>query len=196
MTAPAAPASLTPAFISARARDSLDRMMVSALRQSVTRSDAIAVQPVDALPATGATHMAVLSIASFSFRVVAALHFDHGPAWRGWVAGMSGQEGSQLSDQAFLDRVCEMGNLCSGAINRDLGGFQAFLGLSTPQILDARCAPYFTRAGFEHVRHFRMDVRPDLSLHASLCARAYAPLDFHWAGPEPEAVESGELEMF
>ncbi len=196
MKAPAAPACLPPAFISARARDSLDRMMVSALRQSVTRGDAIAVQPVDALPATGATHMAVLSIASFSFRVVAALHFDHGPAWRGWVAEMSGQEAGNLSDQAFLDRVCEMGNLCCGAINRDLGGFQAFLGLSTPQILDARCAPYFTHAGFEHVRHFRMEVRPDLSVHASLCARAYAPLDFHWAGPEPEAVESGELEMF
>ncbi|AVS85507.1 hypothetical protein [Paracidovorax avenae] len=193
MSAPAA-------FLGPRARDSLDRMMVSALQQSVVRGGGVAVQPVDALPSTGgATHMAVLSIASFSFRVVAALHFAHGPAWRAWVAATAGLDAGGMSDQAFLDRICEMGNLCCGAINRDLGAFQAFLGLSTPQILDARCAPYFTRAGFEHVRHFRMDVRPDLALHASLCARAYVPQDFHWAGAvaaAPEAVASGELELF
>uniref|UniRef100_UPI001C7058D7 hypothetical protein n=1 Tax=Raoultella terrigena TaxID=577 RepID=UPI001C7058D7 len=74
MKAPVPSATLATGFISARAQGSLDRMMVSALRQSVVRSDAVAVQPVDALPANGATHMAVLSIASFSFRVVAALH--------------------------------------------------------------------------------------------------------------------------
>ncbi len=187
-------------LLSQRACDSLDRMMLSGLRQSLVPGDAGAViETVDAVPPGAATHMAVLSIASFPFRLNTALHFARTEALLAWAARRAGmEEGAEpIGEQQFIDVICEVGNLCCGSINRDLGEFQSFLGLSTPQILDVRCLPHFVRDGAEHLRHFRVQVQPDLTLYASLCARAYLPQDFHWSGPPAEAaVESGELEMF
>lgn len=187
-------------LLSQRACDSLDRMMISGLRQGLVNGDAGAcIETVDAVPPGAATHMAVLSIASFPFRLNTALHFSRSEALLEWAARRAGlDEGAgPISEQQFIDVICEVGNLCCGSINRDLGEFQSFLGLSTPQILDARCLPHFVRDGAEHLRHFRVQVQPGLVLYASLCARAYLPQDFHWSGPPADAaVESGELEMF
>lgn len=193
-----------PRLLSQRACDSLDGMMVSGLRQSLAGGDVgAAIDVVDTVPPGVATHMAVLSIAAFPFRLNTALHFARTDALLAWAAERSGigdgigEGGGSINEQQFIDVICEIGNLCCGSINRDLGEFQSFLGLSTPQILDARCLPHFVRDGAEHLRHFRVQVRPGLALHASLCARAYLPLDFHWSGsPVQAAVESGEMEMF
>jgi len=100
-----------------------------------------------------------------------------------------------MTHQDFIDAVCEAGNMCCGAINRELGAFYNGLGLSTPQILDIRSLPHMQRLGAQHLRHFRIDLAADLRLHASLCVRAYERMDFDWHAQEP-AVGAGELELF
>lgn len=182
--------------ITDRARASLDRMMLQGLRHGIAGDapDAdIAAADLPARPA--ATHMAVLSIASYTFRIITALHFAPSPALRDHIAQLGRQSPDAMTHQDFIDAVCESANMCCGAINRDLGMFYNGLGLSTPQILDIRSLPHMQRLGAQHLRHFRIGLPGGLGLHASLCVRAYEPMDFDWHPQEP-AVGAGELELF
>lgn len=186
--------------LSQRARDSLDRMMIAGLRQSMgPQPSEVQVCTVPAVAQESLTHMAVLSIASYSFRVIAALHFSHDARTRAWIAGMVGQDEHGLGPQPFIDAICEIGNMCCGAMNRELGAFYDCLGLSTPQILDIRSLPHMAQIGTDHLQHFRIDMPNGLldgmPLHATLCARAYTPMDFDWKAPEVEEA-AGELEFF
>jgi hypothetical protein len=85
--------------------------------------------------------------------------------------------------------------MCSGTLNRELGTFYNGLGLSTPQILDIRSLPHLDHLGAQHLQHFRVDTPDGLRLHASLCARAYEPMDFEWKAEE-QTASTGELELF
>ena len=182
--------------LSQRARDSLDSMMIAGLRQGMgPQHSEMQIRTVPAVEQESLTHMAVLSIASYSFRIIAALHFAHDARTRAWIAGVVGQDERELGPQPFIDAICEIGNMCCGAMNRELGAFYDCLGLSTPQILDIRSLPHMAQIGTDHLQHFGIDMLPGLPLHATLCARAYTPLDFHWKPPEVEEV-AGELELF
>lgn len=186
--------------LSQRARDSLDSMMVAGLRQSMgPQHSEMQICTVPVVAQESLTHMAVLSIASYSFRVITALHFAHDARTREWIAAIVGQDEREMGPQQFIDAVCEIGNMCCGAMNRELGAFYDCLGLSTPQILDIRSLPHMAQIGTDHLQHFRIDLPNGLlgglPLHATLCARAYTPMDFHWKAPEVEEV-AGELEFF
>ena len=171
--------------ITDRARASLDRMMVQGLRHGIAGDAPDADIATADLPArSAATRMVVLSIASYTFRIITALHFNESQQLKAHIAQLD-----------FIDAVCEAGNMCCGAINRELGAFYNGLGLSTPQILDIRSLPHMQRLGAQHLRHFRIDLAADLRLHASLCVRAYERMDFDWHAQEP-AVGAGELELF
>lgn len=184
--------------LSQRARDSLDGMMAEGLRQSMAQHHPGAqIRAVAAPgPESAATHMAVLSIASYSFRIITALHFAHDARTRAWIAGRIGLDESGMGGQPFLDAVCEIGNMCCGTLNRELGAFYDCLGLSTPQVLDIRSLPHLAQIGTDHLQHFEIiDLLPGPPLYATLCARAYTPMDFHWTAPEVQET-AGELEFF
>lgn len=182
--------------ITPRTRDSLDRMMALGLRQGIADSATAAdIAPVDRLEPSRCTHMVVLSIASYTFRIVTALHFDESPTLKAHMARLGRKSPEAMTPQDFIDAICESGNMCCGAINRELGAFYSGLGLSTPQILDIRSLPHFERLAAQHLRHFRIDLPSDLRLYASLCARAYEPMDFDWQAAE-QPVSAGELELF
>lgn len=183
-------------LLSARARKSLDGMMEMGLRQGIAAHQPGAlICAVPEIAQAPLTHMALLSIASYSFRIITALHFAHDLRTRAWIAGAIGVDEAAMGAQQFIDAIGEIGNMCCGAMNRELGSFHDDLGLSTPQILDIRSLPYMAQIGTDHLQHFRIDLPGGLSLHATLCARAYAPLDFHWQAPEVQET-AGELEFF
>lgn len=182
--------------ITDRARASLDRMMVQGLRHGIAGDAPDAdIATADLPPRNAATRMVVLSIASYTFRIITALHFNESPQLKAHIAQLGQRSPDAMTHQDFIDAVCEAGNMCCGAINRELGAFYNGLGLSTPQILDIRSLPHMQRLGAQHLRHFRIDLAADLRLHASLCVRAYERMDFDWHAQEP-AVGAGELELF
>lgn len=182
--------------LSQRTRDSLDSMMVVGLRQSIAQSHpGTQICAVPEVPQTLLTHMAVLSIASYSFRIITALHFAHDLRTREWIASVIGMDEPAMGQQQFIDAIGEIGNMCCGAMNRELGAFYDCLGLSTPQILNIRSLPHMAQIGTDHLQHFRIDMLEDMPLHASLCAKAYAPMDFHWQMPEVQEA-AGDLELF
>lgn len=186
--------------ITPRTRGSLDRMMALGLKHGIAGDTADAdIAPAEAPGHSSSTRssarMVVLSIASYTFRIVTALHFDESAPLKEHMARLARKPPQAMSHQDFIDAICESGNMCCGTINRELGTFYNGLGLSTPQILDIRSLPHLERLGAQHLRHFRIDLSPQLRLHASLCVRAYETMDFDWHAEE-QPVSAGELELF
>ncbi len=182
--------------ITPRTRGSLDRMMALGLRHGIAGDSAEAdIAPAEALGRSPFNRMVVLSIASYTFRIVTALHFDESELLKEHMARLARKPSQSMSRQDFIDAICESGNMCCGTINRELGTFYNGLGLSTPQILDIRSLPHLERLGAQHLRHFRIDLSPQLRMHASLCVRAYETMDFDWHAEE-QPMGTGELELF
>lgn len=181
-------------MISERARQGLDGMLRRALAQSEGVDDS-AVSVLDTLGDIAGSQAVMLSISSFSFRVMVFLHFEPGRELQSRVAGALGVAPEELSAQALLDAVCEQGNLVCGAFNRELCRSFPFVGMSTPHCLDGRCIEHLRLLGQAHLRHFRAE-RPDRPpCHVTLCVCADGDIDF-----EPPALvaeqASGELEFF
>lgn len=182
--------------ISARAKASLDRMMVLGLRHGIAGgAPGVDIQAIDHIVGGSGTHMVVLTIASYTFRIITALHFEESAPMKAHMAQIGQRTPESMTHQDFIDAICESGNMCSGTLNRELGVFYDGLGLSTPQILDIQSLPHLDHLGAQHLQHFRVDTADGLRLHASLCARAYEPMDFEWKAEE-QPVSTGELELF
>lgn len=183
--------------ISARAKASLDRMMVLGLRHGIAGGDPGSdIRPVERIGCGAGSRMVVLSIASYTFRIVTALHFEESAPMKAHLARIGRRAPQAMGPQDFIDAVCESGNMCSGTLNRELGRFYQGLGLSTPQILDIRSLPYLGQLGAQHLRHFRVAAPDSLCLHASMCVRAHEPMDFDWTAEQRQPASAGELELF
>lgn len=130
----------------------------------------------------------VLTISSFLFRLVTIFHFNENQAARDYFKkGVSGE--------TVTDVLSEIGNLCCGAINRDLLHHVSHLGMSTPYVLDSQCLPFLNELKPGFVTGYEININRSLQMHATLCVCAYAPIDF---SVDMSAVEetTGELELF
>ena len=101
-----------------------------------------------------------------------------------------------MSEQSFLDAICEAGNLCCGGVNRDLGSVFPWVGMSTPNIVDSRCTAHLGILKYGHLQHFRLSVTDSPPLFLTLCVSESEDLDFDFQIPDLAEQGTGELEMF
>lgn len=183
-------------MISASAKTALDQIFARAARTSLALSAADSVSVVaDAdvpPPADGA--IIVLTVASFRFRLLTLFHLGNDRA----VADYYGRGDAT---RELADTFGEFGNLCCGAMNRELGRHFAHTGMSTPYRLNGRCLAFIDQLKPTHVAPQRITINDTLTLGASLCWCAYAPIDF---GAGADAADesggfgetTGEIEFF
>jgi hypothetical protein len=184
-------------MISERAKHSLDQWVQDGLQTALTHPDDT-VRSLDTVPALSelrATHVVMLSVASYRFRLMLLIYFSHDDATRAHFARSKQIAPSELTAQALDDAICEASNLCCGAFNRALGQVFPHLGMSTPNIVDRRCANHLQLMGFGHLQHFRLELGSGLQFHASLCVSEDDTLDFEAQHLAP-AQATGELEFF
>jgi len=188
--------------ISAHARDSFERILHKAARTRLARSaDApceiapLAVQQADASDTTTNielkvrhTNVVVLTISGIDFRMLLVLHFDEDDATRAYFVGDD-------QEKSFREAFLEISNLCCGAINQELLGYFPDLGMSTPYVLSARCVPHLMQLKPNHLASWDITLDGSVSLAATLCVCAHAPLDFN-ADVSVTQDSGGELEMF
>lgn len=150
--------------------------------------DQIAVQPLSAakMP-SGERQMLVLTIAGFSFKLLVLFQVE--------AAAVRAYFGNGEAGRNFDEVFPELGNLCCGAINRELTRYFPHLGMSTPFRLDGRCFDYLASIRPAHVAHHQIAINGDIRIDATLCLCAYAPLDFQYVEAVP-VVSSGEIELF
>jgi hypothetical protein len=183
-------------MISSAAQQSIAQMVVRAIQASpLVHGDVL--RTVDLLPDLGrvsSTQAAVLTVSSYVFRLTFMLHFADDAPTRQHFAAVARMAIQDFSEQDFRDAIRECGNICCGNLNRDLVRVFPHLGMSTPNILDRRCADYLGKLGAGHVQHFALLDGGGPQFAITVCVNAFAALDFTAELAEEEAT--GELEMF
>nr|WP_315428082.1 hypothetical protein [uncultured Albidiferax sp.] len=188
-------------MISKSARQGFETLLVKSLQKSLSVMDGDRVD-VTEVPATRGfpeTHVVVLTSASYVFRVMLFIYFNTDQATQAHFARRGGTdtEAEAPSPQAFMDTMCEAANMCCGGFNRELVPFYPHIGLSTPNVLERRCADHITVLNAGLVKHFAITVNDSPMFHASLCVCDYDTLDFHYTPcSQEDTVEDGELELF
>ena len=108
-------------MITERAKASFDRLLVRSLKSGLAVGGAsVEVTPYETPERIGEKKIVVLTVSSYLFRLMTILYFRPDAATRAYF-GRHGTDGAPaLGDAEFHDRVAECGNVCCGALNREL----------------------------------------------------------------------------
>ncbi|MEN9480730.1 MAG: hypothetical protein RLZZ298_2125 [Pseudomonadota bacterium] len=133
-------------------------------------------------------NIVVLTISSYLFRLLIIFHVDADQATEAHFTKLQ-------PERSFHEVFGEFGNLCVGAMNRDMGNHFLHLGMSTPYVLESRSLPFLNELKPGYVARHQIGINNAVSLHATLCLCAYAPIDFR---VDMSAVEeeTGTIELF
>ncbi|AVR89427.1 hypothetical protein [Thauera aromatica] len=179
-------------MIGEQARQGVDLLFTRAVRASLVMNPSdtidIAMLPPSHRFEPPESRIVVFTIASYLFRLLTIFHVDADKANVDYFArGDSGRP--------FFETFGEVGNMCCGAMNRELGRFFPHMGMSTPSVLDRKCLPFIAALDPAYLAHYRIEINRTASLHATLCLCAYGDLDFR-VDPAVAEEESGALELF
>jgi hypothetical protein len=184
-------------MITQPAREGFDHLLTRALRASLTVSDeqSCDINVVPNLDHVEASTMVVLTVSSYLFRLIVMLHFSADQVTREHVARVNKIAPEDMSEQSFRDAIAECGNICCGILNRDLGPIFPHIGMSTPNLIDTRCAAYLDMLNCGHIQHFEVNIEQTPMFRVSLCVCDYADLDFV-IDVNDAGADTGELELF
>jgi len=178
--------------ISESAKQGINLLFTRAAKTNLALSagDHVEITPLpgNKLFAPPEKQIAVLTIASYLFRLLTIFHFTADRATTTYF-------GRENADTSFEEDFGEVGNLCCGAMNRDLHKHFLHLGMSTPDFLASHCLPFLTELKPGFISQHKITINDSVSMHATLCLCAYAPIDFRVDEAEAED-ETGALEMF
>lgn len=186
--------------LSERARSGFDCFITAAMRSAfaLPMSDCPVTPLEEAVPCEH--EVVMLTVSSYRFRVLLFIHFERSEAMRSHLAALEHGVGSALTaavhDEGFADAMMERGNLCCGALNRELSRFFPHLGMSTPCILDSSALLHLGALRPSTTRQYRAELAPDVTMHLTLAICAFADIDFAFGEEMVAASASGELEMF
>ena len=179
-------------MISEQARQGFNQIFTRAAHASLALDAAdtmtIVQLPGNAIVETPEPQLLVLTVASYVFRLLTIFHVGRDRVSENYFT---------RSDPArvFSEVFGEIGNLCCGAMNRELGRHFAHTGMSTPYLLESRCLPFLGELKPTYVAQHRITINDSLVMHATLCLCAYAPIDFR-VDSESAGEATGELELF
>ena len=184
-------------MITERARTSFDRLMQASLKSGLpANGGGVTIEPMPSLDKIKEEKIVILTVSSYLFRLIAIIYFKPDAETRAYFDRSAAEGAPALSEEEFLDRISECGNVCCGALNRDLGKHFPHVGMSTPNIIDKDCMRYVDLLGCGLVKHYRMRLDDGPTLYATLCLTDYGTVDFHVEQTAVEEVSTGELEMF
>lgn len=177
-------------MVSEQARKGLDQIFARAAQASLALgdSDTVTVEALATVQPVETPQILVLTVASYVFRLLTVFHFNDDRATRDYFTRAA-------PGRDFAEVVGEIGNLCCGAMNRELGEHFVHTGMSTPTLLKGACLPFLRELKPAYLAQQRIVINGGLVLHATLCLCAYAPIDFR-VDAHAEAVTTGELELF
>lgn len=180
-------------MISEQAKAGVDYIFIKAARANLALSadDTCEITPEPELPVNEFPEktIIILTISSFLFRLLTIFHIDEDDA----ATREYFTKGS--TDRSLLEVVSEIGNLCCGAMNRDLLHHFSHLGMSTPYTLTSQSMAFLDELKPGHVAGYAVTINGSVNMHVSLCLCEYAPIDFTVDMAAAEE-ETGELEFF
>lgn len=183
-------------MITDRAKSSFDRLLIQTLADQLIAGadDICVVEPIQDRQDITEKEFVVLTSASYLFRLIVFFHFTCNTASRAHFARIVRVEDRLFDSKAFYDAVSEFGNLCCGALNRDLATCFPHVGMSTPNVLEHGCFAFLDALKPGYTRHFQVMVN-QTPFHASLCVCDYGNLDFVLES-KASTEGTGQLELF
>ena len=177
-------------MVSEQARNGFDQIFARAAQATLALgdSDTVTVETLATVLPVETPQILVLTVASYVFRLFTVFHFNDDGAPQDYLARAA-------PGRAFREAVGELGNLCCGAMNRELGEHFVHTGMSTPYLLKGACLPFLRELKPAYLAQYRIVINGGLTLHATLCLCAYAPIDFR-VDAHTAAPATGELELF
>ena len=179
-------------MISAQARQSLIRVLHRAVQSRLV------LQPGDPCTITEvATHMpdgaandviVVLTISSMGFRYMLFLRFPDDAATADYFARGNAND--------LRDALLELGNLCCGAINQDLGRHFPDLGMSTPYVLGGHALRHVDSLKPDFRADFDVAIGTSVAVGVTMCMFTRVPVDFQLSTEIEQDTSEGELELF
>lgn len=183
-------------MISQNAQRSLSQILQQGIKASLLASplDPVVIEPVADPSGFSCTQTVVLSVSSYHFRLLVLIYFTPDALTKTYFAALNKMDEQSMDAQAFADAISECGNICCGSLNRELAIQFPHVGMSTPNIIDRRCALYLGVLGSTYQQHFDISIPQGPRFHASLCVNEFEDLDFDIQINETQS--GGELEMF
>ncbi|MFZ4535029.1 hypothetical protein [Propionivibrio sp.] len=178
--------------ISEPAKQGLNFIFSKAARANLRVHAADTIE-IEALPGlqiveTPEKKIVVLTVASYLFRLLTIFHVNDDKVTESYFTK---SDHGRSFDEAFG----EIGNVCCGVMNRELGNYFPHTGMSTPFVLESKCLPFLNELKPGYVSQHRISINNSVSMHATLCLCAYAPINFR-VDTAIAAEETGELELF
>lgn len=183
-------------MVSAQARESLRRLLMSSLTDTLGPAQPWEVTTSPGAGRTAHSRFVMLTLSHLAFRLLICLQFDNDAATRGYVAQRLGLPPEEVDPERFSDVICELGNELCGAMKRELGRHYRNLGLSTPNLLQGDSLPHLLAQAGQ--LGLQAQAHPPGGPHfgCTLAVHAYSALDFR-AEEQAEAVlAGGEIELF
>jgi hypothetical protein len=187
-------------MISQRAKNGLNQWFTNALHGALSGNQGVqcSIRAHEQEADFSESRFVMLTSSSYLFRAFTLIYFELNTAVREHFAKLSRSDAASMSEQEFMDAICECANMCGGALNRELGSVFNHIGLSTPNILLSESAQCLQSLRSGHSQHFSVDFDGVSMFHASLYVCEFEDLDFEeseWTLDSTD-VGSGELEMF
>lgn len=179
-------------MISEQAKQGVEFIFMKAARTNLALSadDVVDISPAIGVDVTEFPEQTiiVLTISSFLFRLMTIFHVDDNPELKDYFT-------KGATDRTLVEVLSELGNLCCGAMNRDLLNYFPHLGMSTPYALDSKCMSFVNELKPGFVGGYEITINNTIQMHASICFCEYQPIDF---AVEMSAAEedTGMLELF
>jgi hypothetical protein len=178
--------------ISQQAKQSIDYIFSKSAMTSLTQGSGdlchVVQLPYNQVNQFSDKNIVVFTISSFLFRVLTIFHIGDDAATQKYFH-------RGINEKSFSEIFSEAGNLCTGAMNRELLRYFPHLGMSTPYTLSGGCLQFINKLNPGHQSLHAITINDSIKLHATVCVCGYAPMDFA-AEKNDLAHSTGELEMF
>jgi hypothetical protein len=179
-------------MISENAKEAVNELFARAARDTlgINPTDTIAIQRIhgNGIVERPGSRLVILTVASYTFRLITLFHVDADAATTAYFS-------RSAPDRDLEEVFGEIGNLCCGAMNRELGRYFPHTGMSTPYTLESGCIRFLQELNPSYVSCSRIGINDELSMHVTLCLCAYAPIDFR-VDRDVTPEETGVLELF
>jgi hypothetical protein len=184
-------------MLSPNAIDGIETLFRKSVVSSITSSNEIVISEISeekSLKEAG-SHFVVLTISSSLFKFLTFFHFGDGNKLREHFLGNETAANESDSQASFKDRFLEFGNMCAGAMNREMLKYFSNLGMSTPYVLHSPSLEYVPALNPGYIRRFNIQLSDTVNIISTVCMCAYQPIDFTVSADE-EVESTGELEFF
>ncbi|MBS1187605.1 MAG: hypothetical protein H6R04_1623 [Burkholderiaceae bacterium] len=184
-------------MITHSARDGFNQLLQEAVKTSLSSSleNCFDMTILADQSAIDEKKIVILTIASLLFRATVMIYFTPDERAKMFFSRISRVPTDEMTEQGLFDAVAEYGNMCCGTLNRNLGQFFQYVGMSTPNFIDRRSSSFLEAQNYGYTAHFQVDAGDDYRFYISLGVCNYAPLDFQ-VQAQAEDTSTGELELF